>query len=220
LVDNDAESLEAVASLLARQGYQVTTLADGGEALAYWRAAQPQLVLLEADLPTLDGFEVCQRIRHTSTTPVIMLTARRAEEDVIRGLQAGADDYVTKPFSPPQLVERIRAVLRRAQQAEPVYRVGELVLDPQERLARYGERPPVRLTDREFKLLFTLVSNAGHIVPYTRLVESAWEWSEHDRAGALKNHIGSLRRKLSLPEAGPGCLRAVRGLGYTLTRAA
>src|SRR5690349_4888036 len=92
LVDNDAAAREALTYLLERQGYRVAVVGDGDEALAYWHAEQPQLVLLEADLPALDGFEVCRRIRHTSTTPVIMLTVRRTEEDVIRGLEAGADD--------------------------------------------------------------------------------------------------------------------------------
>lgn len=218
LVDNDAAAREALAYLLERQGYRVAVVGDGAEALAYWRAEQPHLVLLEADLPTLDGFEVCQRIRHTSTTPVIMLTARRTEEDVIRGLQAGADDYVTKPFSPPQLVERIRAVLRRAQQATTGHHAAGLVLDPQERTAQYDQRPPVRLTKREFRLLLALVSNAGLVVPYARLVESTWGSYEEERAGALKSYISSLRRKLGLPARGPGRLRAVRGLGYTLDR--
>jgi DNA-binding response OmpR family regulator len=147
-----------------------------------------------------------------------MLTVRREEEDVIRGLKAGADDYVTKPFSPPQLVERIRAVLRRAQQATAGHRVAGLVLDPQERTAQYGERSPTRLTKREFRLLLTLVSNAGRVVPYARLVESAWGSYEEERIGALKSYISSLRRKLGLPASGPGHLRAVRGLGYTLDR--
>jgi DNA-binding response OmpR family regulator len=147
-----------------------------------------------------------------------MLTTRHVEEDVIRGLEAGADDYITKPFSPAQLVERVRAVLRRAQQTSSVQRIGELVLDTKERTAHYGARPPLALRQRDFELLLTLAVNAGHVVPYTRLMECAWEYADEAHRSALKHHIAALRRTLDLPAAGPGCLRAVRSLGYMLVR--
>src|SRR5918912_1485407 len=134
LVDDDNDLLDLLHYALRREGYQVVTASDGAQGLARWRAEQPDLVLLDGNLPKLDGFEVCRQIRHEATTPVIMLTARGEEADVVRGLQLGADDYVTKPFSAKQLVARMQAVLRRARRdlvpppAREV-RAGELVLD-------------------------------------------------------------------------------------------
>lgn len=215
VADHDRTEREFLSEFLHRHGYQVRMVEDGEQALAHWRAEQPHLVLIQVDLPVLDGFAVCQRIRRASATPVILLAARPGEEDTIRGLDVGADDYLTKPISPLQLVERIRAVLRRAHQSDTIQRAGEVVLDTQEHTARHGERPAVQLTPHEFRLLSILIANAGRVVPFSRLADAGWD-DGGAHLGPLKTHIGTLRRKLALPAAGPAGLRAIRGLGYTL----
>src|SRR5437764_4917127 len=155
LVDDDADFCDLMTYALGREGYRVTTAGDGREALARWQADKPDLVLLDGNLPDVDGFEVCQRIRRESRTPVIMLTARGQETDVLRGLELGADDYVTKPFSPRQLTARMQAVMRRyqssARQPASEIHAGKLTLDVQAHVVRTGpdEDSAVTLTRTE-----------------------------------------------------------------------
>src|SRR5919199_5882742 len=220
LVDDDSDLLDLMHYALRREGYNVTTAADGQQALARWRGEQPDIVLLDGNLPKMDGFEVCRQIRHESSTPVIMLTARGEEADVVRGLQAGADDYVTKPFSAKQLAARVQAVLRRYQpDAHPVrseIRVGDLVLDLRtETVSKYGE--PVEMTAREFQILYLLTSNQGRVVSYARLIEHVMGYVNESNSTLLKTHISHLRRKLGLSATGPGSLRSVSGIGYVLS---
>ena len=221
--DDDADLLDVTAYALRREGYEVLAASDGQRALARWEAERPDLVLLDVTMPKLTGFEVCRRIRLASDTPIIMLTARGEEEDVVRGLNLGADDYVTKPFSAKQLVARMEAALRRSQvhaHDRPVreVRAGDLALDVESREVTKGGAL-VRLTTLEFRLLHLLAMNEGRVIPYARLVEHAWGYDGGD-ATLLKSHIYNIRRKLGLPPTGSGSIRAVSGVGYGLTRGA
>ena len=222
IVEDDVDLLDLTTYALRREGYEVVAAVDGLQGLARWEAERPDLVLLDGNLPGLNGFEVCRRIRQAGATPIIMLTARDQEEDIVRGLQLGADDYVTKPFSAKQLGARMQAVLRRSQadpsrQAASVVRAGDLVLDLQSHEVTKGGRA-VQLTPLEFKLLYMLALNEGRVIPYSRLVEYAWGYGDGD-ASLLKTHISHLRSKLGLEAGQPGAIRAVGGVGYTLARA-
>ena len=221
VVEDDVDLLDLTTYALRREGYTVLAAVDGQQALQRYQAESPDIVLLDANLPKLNGFEVCRRIRHESDTPVIMLTARDEEEDIVRGLQLGADDYVTKPFSTKQLTARMKAVLRRCQadpyrQAVREVRSGDLTLDLQSHAATKGGRV-VQLTSLEFKILYLLAMNEGRVIPYSRLVEYAWGYDGGD-ANLLKTHICHIRRKLDLPPNHPRGIRAVPGVGYSLAR--
>jgi DNA-binding response OmpR family regulator len=227
LVDDDPDHVELLRYALGRQGYEVLTATDGQQGLTRWRAQRPDLVLLDGTLPKLDGFEVCRQIRQEATTPVILLTARTEEAAVVRGLQLGADDYVTKPFSARQLAARIEAVLRRTgrtavQRPTRALQVGNLALDlDSHHVIRAGRS--VTLSKIEFRLVQVLAMNAGRVVPYARLIEHAWgyanESSAESSAALLKVHMSHLRRKLGLAAGEPGGIRAIIGVGYLLARA-
>ncbi len=222
VVDDDADLLDLMTYALRREGFTVTTAIDGQQALQRWEDERPDIVLLDGNLPKLDGFEVCRRIRHGAKTPIIMLTARDEEEDVLRGLQVGADDYVTKPFSAKLLTARMKTVLRRCQadpyrQAMSQVRVGDLVLDLQSHeVTKAGEA--VQLTPLEFRILYLLAMNEGRVVPYSRLVEYAWGYYDEGNSSLLKTHLSHIRRKLGLPATGPGSVKAILGVGYSLAR--
>ena len=175
LMDDDLDLLDVTAYALGREGFNVITATDGVQTLERWRTDQPDLVVLDVGLPRLGGLAVLKQIRQGGTTPVILLTALHSEEQIVEGFQSGADDYVTKPFSPRQLAMRVRAILRRAtsqQQPEPVrvLQFGDLVLDVEGHQVRYANNF-VQLTPIEFRLLHLLVSNAGRVVSTARLVD-------------------------------------------------
>jgi DNA-binding response OmpR family regulator len=221
LVEDDTDLLDLITYALRREGYTVVAAIDGQQALERWEADSPDIVLLDGNLPKLNGFEVCRRIRQDSQTPIIMLTARGAEEDVVKGLQLGADDYVTKPFSAKQLAARMKAVLRRCQpdplkQTASEVRVGDLVLDLQSHEAHKGGQL-VQLTPLEFRILYMLAMNEGRVIPYSRLVEYAWGYDGGD-SSLLKTHVCHIRQKLGLPPTKQGGIRAVPGVGYSLAR--
>ena len=229
LADDDTDLLDATADALRRAGYAVVAATDGPQALARHRAEQPDLVLLDLGLPRMNGFDVCRRIREHDATPVVVLSARGDDDSVVQGFLAGADDYVTKPFSHRQLAARVRAVLSRVRGgsvSEPAdeLAVGDLRLDPSAHEARVrGAR--VHLTPTEFRILHILALNEGRVVPAGRLVEYAWGYAGGG-AALLKTHVCHLRRKLGLgaagaAAAGPGAvrIRSVPGLGYVLSRA-
>ena len=224
LVDDDVDLLDLMTYALRREGYQVVTAVDGQQALQRWEAEQPDIVLLDGKLPKLDGLEVCRQIRHQhqAKTPIIMLTARDEEADILQGLQVGADDYVTKPFSAKVLTARMQAVLRRSQehaerQATREVRVGDLVLDLEaQEVTKAGQ--PVLLTRLEFRILYILAMNEGRVVPYSRLIEYAWGYYNESNSSLLKTHVTHLRQKLALPTSGPGSITAVAGVGYRLSR--
>jgi DNA-binding response OmpR family regulator len=221
VVDDDADLLDLTAYALRRDGFTVVQAVDGEQALQKWKREEPDLVLLDANMPKLNGFEVCRQIRQESTTPVIMLTARDDEADILQGLELGADDYVTKPFSAKQLIARIKAVIRRCQgdpYRQPVSELtaGDLVLDLQSHEARKSGSV-VQLTPLEFRLLYMLAMNEGRVIPYDRLVEYAWGYDGGD-SSLLKTHMSHIRSKLGLTGNGPGSIRAIPGVGYSLSR--
>jgi DNA-binding response OmpR family regulator len=222
VVDDDADLLDLLDYALRREGYTVLTAADGPQALRRYEAERPDLVLLDVNLPKLNGFEVCRRLRHAAATPIILLTARDEEEDILRGLQLGADDYVTKPFSPKQLLARMTTVLRRCQTNrydQPTREVvcGDLVLELDAQQVTKAGRS-VQLTPLEFRILFLLAMNEGRIIPYSRLVEYVWDY-DGGEASQLKTHICHIRQKLGMRPGQPGGIRAVTGVGYGLQRA-
>ena len=221
LVDDDQYNVELMTYALQREGYTVIAAIDGQQALTRWEAEKPDIVLLDVNMPKLNGFEVCRRIRHEAETPIIMLTARDEEEDVVRGLHLGADDYVTKPFSPKLLASRMEAVLRRCQTdryLKPTreVRVGDLCLDRDSYQATKAGKV-VQLTPLEFRILYLLAMNAGRVIPYSRLVEYAWGYDGGD-ASLLKTHISHMRTKLGLSAEENGNITAVPGVGYRLTQ--
>ena len=217
VVDDDLDLLDVTAYALRREGFDVITAADGVQAWQRWREDSPDVVVLDVDLPRRSGFEVCQLIRQHGETPVILLTALDSEEYIIQGFQLGADDFVTKPFSPRQLAMRIRAVRRRATSTEEPtpareLRVGELLLDAEAHEAQ-REDHRVRLTPIEFRLLQLLISNVGRVISTDRLIEYGWNYGNGDPS-LLKTHISHIRKKLRLPRTGPGSISVIHGVGY------
>ncbi len=221
VVDDDHDLLDVMTYALRRDGYEVITAADGLQAIERFRAETPDIVLLEAHLPKLSGFEVCTRIRHIAEVPIIFVTGRTQEQHVLRGLQVGADDYVAKPFSIKQVAARMQTVLRRChtdqyRRAASKVQAGDLVLSLQSHeVTRAGVS--VQLTPLEFRILYMLAMNEGQVIPYTRLVSYAWSYEGGD-ANLLKTHICHLRQKLKLPAAGAGSIRSFATVGYSLVK--
>lgn len=221
LADDDADLLDVTAYALRREGFAVIVATDGAQALRRWQQERPDLVVLDVNMPHHDGFEVCRQIRAAGPTPVVLLTALNQEAQIVRGFEAGADDYVTKPFSPRQLALRLRAIWRRSANGEPEptreLHLGPLALDTESHDVRLDGQP-IHLTPIEFRLLFILAANSGRVVSTGRLVEYAWGYDGGD-ASLLKTHISHLRKKLGLPLEGLGEIRAIARVGYRLSRA-
>jgi DNA-binding response OmpR family regulator len=220
LVDDDTDLLDVTAYALRRDGFSVIVATDGLQAMQRWQDDHPDLLVCDVTMPGLNGFEVCHQIRQASSTPVILLTALNSEEQIVKGFSLGADDYVTKPFSPRQLAMRIRAVWRRGAQVtdpEPVrkLRVGDLILDSESHEVYHRDRQ-ISLTTIEFKLLYILAANAGRVVTSSRLVEYAWGYDGGD-ISVLKTHVSHIRTKLRLPQPDPAAITAVPRVGYRLT---
>ncbi len=216
VVEDEPEIAEILEGYLRREGFRTERAWDGRQALHLLRAAQPDLVLLDIMLPEMDGLEVLRRIRSDGNTPVILVTARTEDLDKLLGLELGADDYVTKPFSPREVVARVKAVLRRAVPlGEPrtLLRVGPLEIDSQKVVVRVGAER-LDLTPTEFRLLETLARTPGKAFTRAELLEAALPESD-----ALERvvdvHLKNLRRKLEQAGAG-GLLETVRGVGYRL----
>ncbi len=222
LVDDDIDLLDVTAYALRREGFNVILAKDGAQAEQRWQADQPDVVVLDVNLPDASGFDLCRTMRKRESTPVILLTALHNEEHIVQGFQAGADDYVTKPFSPRQLALRIRAVGRRGERVgEPELvqelRVGDLVLNLESHEVQRNNQA-VQLTPIEFRLLYMLASNAGRVISATRLVDYAWNYERGD-ASLLKTHISHIRSKLQLPRSGVGSIQALPRVGYRLIAA-
>jgi len=222
LVDDDSDLLDVTAYALRRDGFNVVIASDGAQALRRWEADTPDIIVLDVGLPRVNGLEVCHKIRQTSSTPVILLTARTDEEHVVQGFRLGADDYVTKPFSPRQLSVRIEAVCRRGQQLgerEPTreLRVGDLVLDVESHEVANGDCS-TQLTSIEFRLLYLLANNVGRVVASSRLVDYAWGINGGD-VSLLKTHISHIRTKVGLSVMGPNSISVVPSVGYRLNGA-
>ena len=224
IVDDDHDLLEALGLglQLQWQGVDVLTATDGDAALTRFFDDAPDVVLLDVGLPHLDGFEVLRKIRQVSDTPVLMLTARGEELDKVRGLEIGADDYVTKPFSPLELLARIKAVLRRSDLPPPVRSAPSFVADDlsvnfdSQEVRRRGQ--PVQLSATEYRLLYQLVRNAGHIVPRETLLARVWGDDYRDQTDYLKVYVSRLRAKLEDDPEHPRFILTERGLGYRFAR--
>ena len=216
LVVEDEESIAAlVRSYLERDGFNVVRAGCGREALAEVDRRPVRVVVLDIGLPDMDGFEVCKRIRTGSRVPILMLTARDEEPDRVSGLELGADDYLTKPFSPRELVARMKAVLRRTdgRRAEDVLSLEDVVLDRNAREVSVEGRA-VELTTKEFDLLATLLENPGVVVSRDQLLDRVWGMTYPGGTRTVDVHVAQLRRKLGKPEL----IRTVRGAGYKTVR--
>lgn len=221
VVDDDRVLADLVAFTFQREGYKVIQAHDGEAALRRFADDEPDLIVLDINLPERDGFSVCRHIREESNTPIIMLTVRGEEDDVVRGLDIGADDYISKPFSPRQLVARAQAVLRRAGVSTlPAEReAGVLRLDPRRREVQIGEDTPISLSPLENRLLDYLMLNHGHVVTTEAIIDNVWgpEGGNNDMVRQL---VHRLRSKLE-PDAGePEYIETIPGVGYALSVAA
>ena len=221
VVDDEPAVTDLLVYNLRKSGYEPLVATDGREALRLARHADPDLILLDLMLPELDGLDVCRELRKASAVPIIMITARGEEIDRVVGLELGADDYVSKPFSVRELLARIKAVLRRvtpADEAHPDTRLcgrGGLCLDIEGRLVSIGETS-LELTRLEFDILHLLLVNAGRVMTRERLLEQAWGYDYVGDTRAVDSAIKRLRAKLRSVSADADCIEAVRGVGYRL----
>ena len=219
LVEDDSSIREVVALGLTRAGFRVTTAGDGREGLQRARHDPFELVLLDIMLPTLDGLEILRELRRETRIPVVMLTARTETTDVVVGLELGADDYVTKPFEMPELVARVRAVIRRASSVseDPVLEVRDLRIDPAAFSARRGE-DELDLTPTEFRLLQELAKAAGKVLTREALLSRVWNYDYLGDSRLVDVAVQRLRAKVEEDPANPTLIRTVRGVGYRLER--
>ncbi len=221
VVDDEPSLVTVVAGYLTREGYAVDTAVDGEAALAAARANPPDIVVLDLMLPGIDGIEVCRQLRTFTDAYVIMLTARAEEVDKLIGLSVGADDYLTKPFSPRELVARVKVMLRRPRTTAPagpqadIRRFGALTVDPQSREVHL-DGVPVELTRTEFDLLDALTARPRLAFTRAQLIEHVWGGSWVGDEHLVDIHIGHIRRKLGDDPADPRYVRTVRGVGYRM----
>ena len=213
VVEDDTTIAAALADRLTAEGFETEVVGDGATAVTRAEVLQPDLVLLDVMLPGLDGLEVCRRLQAKRYVPVLMLTARDDETDVLVGLGVGADDYITKPFSMREVVARVRAVLRRAEAhvpAEEPVRVGDLIVDAERRLVVLDDEV-IALTPTEFDLLLCLARRPGVVLRRDQLLAEVWGYREAGETRTVDSHIRALRRKLR-----DDLIRTVHGVGYAL----
>jgi len=220
VIEDEASIASAIAARLRSEGFRVEVAGDGQSGVDLCRELRPDLVVLDLMLPGLDGLEVCRRVQQERQVPVLMLTARDSETDMLIGLAVGADDYMTKPFSPRELVARVHAILRRMERtlvfpgaatpATEVVTVGDVELDASSRRVRLaGEE--IHLTPTEFDLLSWLAAHPGAVATREQLLHQVWGYRDGSGARTVDSHVRSLRRKL-----GSGIVRTVHGVGYAL----
>jgi DNA-binding response OmpR family regulator len=222
LAEDDVDMLDVTAYALRKHGHDVTGVTNGDDALESWRKLQPEFVLLDINLPSRSGLDVCREIRKESTTPIIMVTALGDEDHIVQGFDCGADDYVSKPVSYRELAMRMRAILQRSAGApivdnSAVAKSGDLSVDLSAHEVRKGNKA-VRMTRLEARILYFLLSNAGRTVPTERLIDLVWNYDGGD-AFALKTHICHIRQKLEIAKGQPGYISSVPHVGYTLESA-
>jgi DNA-binding response OmpR family regulator len=217
-VEDDERIRAAVKLALEDEGWTVAEAANGEDALTQFQQEPADVVLIDIMLPGIDGFEVCRSIRRSSDVPIVMVTARADTHDVVAGLEAGADDYLTKPFAPKELSARIRALLRRARTSEvssPHLRFGDLEIVPEEGVVRRNGRD-VHLTKTEFRVLVELAQSPGRVFSREVLLERIWEHGYFGDGRLVDVHVRRLRTKVEADPANPRHVVTVRGLGYKL----
>jgi two-component system KDP operon response regulator KdpE len=219
VVDDDPALLPLIEYTFSKEGYEVYCAADGKEALREFFAHHPDLVILDVMMPRLDGWETCRRIREVSEAPIIMLTARGEEEDIVRGLEYGADDYLTKPFSIKVLLAHARAVLRRAalppigEEEATTYADDYLTMDLRERRVTVdGEL--IKLTPTEYRLLAYLVQNDGRCLTFREILQNVWGWEYQDDVDYVRVYVWHLRQKLEKDPKDPQYIQTETGVGY------
>ncbi len=220
VVDDESSIRDVLTRYLEREGYRVEVAADGPGALHATAQMSPDLIVLDLMLPGLDGLEVCHRLRAQSAVPIIMLTARDEEADKVRGFTTGADDYITKPFSPAELVLRVKAVLRRvdaaitpAQAQGDLLRFGSLAIAPAYRRVEVAGRT-IDLSAREFDLLLFLASHPGQVFTRNQLLQQVWDYDYYGDSSTVTVHISRLREKLEPDPTHPSYIKTVWGVGY------
>jgi DNA-binding response OmpR family regulator len=218
VVDDDRVIADLLAFTLRREGFQVLLAHDGETAVQRWQGERPEVIFLDLNLPGRDGFSVCRHIRQSDDqTVIIMLTVRGEDDDVVRGLQVGADEYIQKPFSPRQLVARLQAVLRRTGKAvtPAVRQIGALRLDPTRREVQVHQQQPIPLTQLEARLLDYLLTNAGHVLTNEAIITHVWGADGGNRE-MLRQLVRRLRSKIEPDPTTPSYIETIPGLGYGL----
>ncbi len=218
VVDDEPQMVDIIAFALETEGFEIVTAYDGQQALDSVARHLPDLIVLDVMLPKVDGFEVCRRVRESTTIPVILLTAKKEDEDIIQGLELGADDYVTKPFKPRELVLRVRAILRRSGvgKMQTIVHVGDLQLDNLRYQATLAGAP-LDLTVHEFRLLACLAANAGRVLSWQALLKHAWDVESWEGGKEMiKTAIYRLRQKIEPDPDAPRYILTVRSVGYTM----
>jgi len=216
VVDDEPRIAEIAGDYLRHAGFDVIIAGDGARALELVRGRRPDLIVLDLALPIVDGFDVASVVRRESETPIIMLTARAQEEDRLRGLDIGADDYMTKPFSPRELVARVRAVLRRARKDEDIVRVADLIIDsPRMKVTRNGET--IDLTPTEFQILSVLARAPGRVFTRQQLLDTVRGSDVDSFDRAIDSHVKNIRRKLERDPRKPRYVVTIYGIGYKFT---
>ncbi len=221
VVDDEANIRDLARLYLEKEGYKVIIAQDGAQAMAQVKANDPALMVLDLMLPEIDGWEVCRRVRAESNLPIIMLTARDDDIDKIVGLEMGADDYLTKPFNPRELVARVRAILRRASittsgvAADAVRHIGNVIIDPNSREMTVAEKR-VPLRTKEFDLLLTLVDHQNIVLSRDQLLDLVWGYDFYGQTRTVDVHIAHLREKISNSDL---LIETVWGMGYKLVSA-
>jgi len=220
IVEDDRNTAALIKTYLEKEGFQTAVVHDGEEALNMIKTSNPGFVILDIMLPKIDGWEVCRRLRSFSDVPVLMLTAREEEIDRVLGLSLGADDYVVKPFSPRELLERVKAILRRARPVQsPKVKLlckGGLVLDPEKlKVTLHGRI--ISLTSHEYKLLYALMRSPGQVFSRSELLDHFYQHGEVVVDRVIDVHIGKLRQKIEMDPARPQYIQTVRGFGYRFT---
>ncbi|MEL7562628.1 response regulator transcription factor [Dehalogenimonas sp. 4OHTPN] len=220
VVDDEPKIVNTVRAYLEREGYEALEANNGRKAIEIFNREKPDLIILDLMLPEVDGLEVCRQIRRSSDVPIIMLTARQEDADKLIGLELGADDYVTKPFSPRELVARVKVVLRRARPSAAAttparLTLGDLIID-EERFEATCHDAPLTLTPTEFRILAALMRNPGRVLSRTRLLDTLGEnYEGYERT--IDVHVKNLRRKLAEMNSERGCvITTVHGVGYKL----
>jgi len=218
LVDDEPNIIELASLYLKQEGFRIISAGDGETALELAEREQPALMVLDLMLPRLDGWEVCRRIRAVSDLPILMLTARDDDIDKIVGLELGADDYLTKPFNPRELVARVKAILRRTEPRRPQpdekpFQLGNLTVDPARRVAMVDGRP-IDLRAKEFDLLLALIENEGIVLSREKLLDMVWGFDFYGQTRTVDVHIAHLRHKL---EGSTAEIETVWAVGYKIT---